>query len=123
MQLAQCDVPCQPTDLACHQACWTAHAGGISDGALLVDCAAKQCAQGCPGLTPLTPCQKCLYQTCPAPMNACIANPECTNLLYCMAACADQACLDGCSAQHPQGTADAAPVTTCASQGCAAICS
>jgi len=123
VQLAQCDVPCAPNDLACHQACWTANVGGISDGALLVDCAAKQCDQGCPGLTPLTPCQKCLYQTCPAPMNLCVSNPECTLLLYCMASCTDPGCLQDCYAQHPDGTADAAPVTDCVEQGCAPSCS
>jgi hypothetical protein len=123
VKLAQCDIPCAPGDLACHQACWTANPEGISAGALLVDCASKSCAEGCPGLTGLTPCQKCLYQECPAAMNPCIANAECTNLLYCLAACTDATCQNGCATAHPGGIEDAGPVSACAQQRCAATCS
>ena len=122
VNLAACGAGCAANDLACFQTCWTANPDGISDGALLVDCAASSCSAGCPGLTPLTPCQKCLYQQCPAPMNKCVANADCVALLYCLGACTNEACYDGCYAQHPGGVEDVTPVGECSQVSCTAAC-
>jgi hypothetical protein len=122
VQLAGCGSSCAPNDATCLQACWTASPNGIADGALLVDCAAEKCAAGCPGLTTLTPCQECLYQQCPGAMNTCVANAQCSLLLYCVASCTEPACQDACYAQHPEGLDDAGPVGACARMHCSATC-
>jgi hypothetical protein len=121
VNMAQCTLGCLPTDIACNQPCWTANPEGISVGALLAHCAATLCSQACPGYQPLTPCQKCLYESCPAAMNVCIANPDCTLLLFCLG-CQTPGCQNACYAMYPGGVTDAGPVATCAQGQCAAAC-
>jgi len=121
--LAQCAVQCDPGDFACNQACWSANPSGISAGALLVDCAATSCNAACPGLMPLPSCSKCLYQQCSTAMNTCIANSECTLLLYCLSTCGDPSCQNDCYNKHPNGLADAGPVGDCVANQCAPSCS
>jgi hypothetical protein len=121
-QLYECLLPCAPDDQDCQQACYTAHEDGISDGALLVHCAATVCATACPGYVPLMPCEECLFTECEAQMNTCGANPDCVALLGCLAECNTPGCENGCYALHAGGLGDAGPVGDCLQAGCAAAC-
>jgi hypothetical protein len=55
-------------------------------------------------------------------MNVCIANPDCTQLLYCLE-CQTPGCQNACYAMYPGGVADSGPVGTCLQAQCAAACS
>jgi hypothetical protein len=120
--LYECLLPCAANDVACQQACWTAHEAGISDGALLVHCAATVCAASCPGFAPITPCQECLFGECETQMNTCLANPDCVSLLACLDACTMPGCENGCYAMYPGGLGDAGPVGDCLQASCAPAC-
>lgn len=122
--LLQCLQACPPNDAGCGQTCLTAHENGISAAFLLGDCAATTCSASCPNANnALTPCQQCLYGACDIQMNACIANPECTAVISCYQACAgNMACQQQCTAQHPQGVADAQAVNSCAQASCSNAC-
>ena len=120
--MAQCLAKCSQTDEACKQTCWTAHPSGISHGSLLLDCAATTCTQGCPGYAPLGACLVCVYTSCQPEMNTCISNPDCTQLLACLAACTVPGCETSCYQQYPKGAAGAGPVASCLQAHCAAPC-
>lgn len=120
--LASCVLACPLSDVSCIQGCYAQHPDGISDGALLVHCAASDCPQACPGYQPLEPCTRCLYEACPSTMNTCVANAECTQLLLCLDACLDEACVDQCYADHPAGLTDAAALGTCSQRHCIEAC-
>ncbi len=121
LALSACIVGCGGT-AECYQGCATDHPTAISHGALLVDCAATSCPEACPGYVPLTTCQECLYTRCQDEMNACIANPDCTELLYCLGDCTDAECTNDCYFEHPDGTGDAGPVGTCLQDECPGEC-
>ena len=120
--MAGCLAKCAPNDEPCDQLCWTAHPSAISEGALLLDCAATTCSKGCPGYAPLGKCLVCVYTACQPEMNTCIAKPECTQLLACVAACKTPDCETSCYQQHPGGSADAGPVANCLQAHCSAEC-
>jgi len=121
--LLACTGTCGASDAACNQACVTAHADGISPVELLTGCAAASCPQACPGSTPLSTCNQCLFGECPAPMDACVANAECTAYLGCLKPCAGQpACIATCQSAHPGGLVDASEVSACASSDCLDAC-
>lgn len=120
--LAQCTAQCDVGDVACNQECWTDFPEGISDGALLTHCAATVCTDACGPFVPLTPCQQCLYAECPTQMNVCVANPECTELLECLAACDEAGCENTCYTVHQGGLADSGPVGDCAQESCTQEC-
>lgn len=121
--LATCVLACPAGDTGCIQDCYTLHPDGISDGALLVDCAATDCPMGCPGYQPLDACTLCLYQKCPSQMNTCVANAACTQLLVCVDACkGDETCNNGCYTDYPAGLNDAGAVGTCLTANCDAQC-
>jgi hypothetical protein len=122
VSLAQCAIGCTPGDMECEQPCWTQNPGGISDGALVTHCAATFCQSECPGYAPLDECQLCLFSSCSAAMNTCVANPDCNALLFCLADCTAPGCENQCYAAHPGGLADAGPVGTCLQQACAGPC-
>ena len=121
LALSACILSCGGTP-ECYQSCATQHPTAISRGALLVDCAARDCPVECPGYQPLTECQSCLYARCPEQMNTCVANPDCTELLYCLDACTDAECTNDCYFEFPDGTGDAGPVGTCLQDECPAEC-
>lgn len=53
-------------------------------------------------------CDQCVQQNqgqCSTEINACVSNPDCSQLLMCQQNCADQACIDGCSQKFPAGVA------------------
>lgn len=123
---ADCTFACADWDWECYQACNTAHPNGISDAVLLNDCAADSCEAECAGypLIELTPCQQCTYESCETQMNSCLANPACTELVFCINDCfGDTSCQESCYATHPGGVTDMGPVGQCAINSCAAECS
>lgn len=120
--LAQCTFACPVGDIECNQLCWTTYPEGISDGALLTQCAATTCSGQCGALNPLTECQICLYGECSQAMNTCVSNPECTALLTCLDLCEDPGCENTCYAVHPDGLADSGPVGDCAQDACLQQC-
>jgi hypothetical protein len=119
--LSACVANCGGT-ADCYQGCATEHPEGISGGALLTHCAGTVCTDACPGYVPLAPCQECLYTRCQGAMNTCVANPECTLLLYCLDACVDPDCTNDCYFEYPDGTGDAGPVGTCLQDECPVEC-
>ena len=122
---ASCVIDCAPDDAMCLQACNTAYPDGITDAVLLNDCAATSCPQECAAfnLYELDPCESCLYLECETAMNACLAVPECTALLFCLADCGgSMSCQNTCYATYPGGIEPATPVGTCSSQNCAGEC-
>ena len=122
--LAQCNAACNIADAGCFQACWALYPEGISDGAVLTDCAATTCNDECGGLfTPLNDCQLCLYGECSDAMNTCVANPQCFALLACLDTCDDVGCENTCYAVYPDGLADSGPVGQCAQDACLRVCS
>jgi hypothetical protein len=121
--LADCIYNCPVGDTACHQGCATQYPDGITDGALLAHCAATNCPAECPGWQPLTDCQLCLYQSCEPQMNLCIANADCTAMLYCIDACgSDATCTNGCYAMYPNGLNEAYAVGICSQANCLPSC-
>ena len=120
--MAMCLDKCAIGDEPCDQLCWTAHPSAISEGALLLDCAATTCTKGCPGYQPLGACLVCVYTDCQMEMNTCIANPDCTQLLACVSACTTPACETSCYQMYPKGAAGAGPVANCLQAHCATEC-
>jgi hypothetical protein len=121
--LAECVSGCAPGDQACQQACRSAHVDSISQGAILGDCAAKNCAADCPLAQPLNPCLACMFPSCPTEMNQCLADPECTAIIECAEPCmGDQICVFNCAQQHPNGTSAAQDVLSCLNQSCSVEC-
>lgn len=120
--MAQCTAGCAIDDPVCNQGCWSQYPDGISDGALLTHCAAVDCPAECGPYVPLTRCQECLYRDCPAEMNVCVANPDCTALLECLAACGAPGCESSCYTAHPDGLADSGPVGKCGQDACTTEC-
>jgi hypothetical protein len=125
LSLAICVGGCSPNNNpACLQPCYAQHPGAVSQSALLSDCMGSACLAQCPGYEPLTPCRLCLFTNCAAAMNACLANPDCTPILFCSEACPanDNTCVATCNSAHPAGVALAAAVATCLDQHCASDC-
>ena len=120
--MAACLAKCAIDDVPCDQLCWTAHPSAISKGALMLDCAATTCAKGCPGYKPLGACLVCVYTSCQMEMNTCIARPDCTQLLACVAACTVPGCETSCYQQFPDGAAGAGPVANCLQAKCPTEC-
>jgi hypothetical protein len=121
--LASCALACPVNDYACWQACYEMHPDGISDGALLVHCAATECPMGCPGYVPLDPCSLCLYEKCPSQMNKCVANADCSLTLVCLQGCnGDELCNNDCYAMYPNGLSDVGAVGTCSVDNCSDVC-
>ncbi len=122
---ASCVLACDLTDGACLQDCNTQYPDGITDVVLLNDCAANACADECSEypLLALTDCQQCTYESCEPQMNACLANPDCANVLFCVDECAgDMQCFEGCYAKYPGGLTDAAEVGACNKDNCLSTC-
>jgi hypothetical protein len=122
---AACTFECEAGDYECYQVCNTQHPAGITDAVLLNDCAADACPTECEGypLIALTDCERCTYESCESQMNTCLANPDCTDLVFCLQDCGvDMACQNGCYAEFPGGISDATPVGTCAQTNCQSAC-
>lgn len=120
----QCLGTCMPGDATCAQSCANVHEPGISAAILTADCAGTTCDASCDFGKALPDCQKCLYTSCPAEMNACIANAECIALIQCLQACApgDMACSQGCVSDHQDGLADVQAIVPCRNDLCGDVC-
>jgi hypothetical protein len=119
--LFQCGGPCDG-DPQCVEACYAEHQDGISDAALVSDCAAVFCPDACPGFegSQVDPCTKCILKGCEAEMNACLAEPACLQLYECLTACppVDLMCQDGCYNKYSSGIPSLQTLLTCASDEC-----
>lgn len=119
--LVSCSQGCAG-DPACNQGCFTNNQNGISEAALVNDCAATNCAM-CPGTAALDPCSKCLFGACPDALSKCLANSECAALVTCAQGCGGDAfCQLGCYDDHPAGQNDADAVSSCAQDSCPGQC-
>jgi hypothetical protein len=61
-------------------------------------------------------CQQCAFAAdCSSEADACAGNPECLALNMCIGMCPanDQACVDQCFADHPEGEADLGALAQC----------
>ena len=116
--LVACSQACAPGDTACGQACFTNNQAGISNAALVGDCAATQCP-ACTGSAALGPCEKCLFTSCSAQMNKCLANADCNGLIQCVQ---DGGDAFGCAFEYPDGTDDAQAVSDCLDNNCSGQC-
>ncbi|WP_437743811.1 hypothetical protein WMF39_01680 [Sorangium sp. So ce1504] len=122
--LGNCLLGCAAEDVACEQACLTAHRAGISGIFLEGGCASERCSAQCPSRDALSPCASCRLTGCAAEMNACVAEPSCRAMLACVDACrADgDGCLEVCSAMHADGVQAAGAVFACEEARCGADC-
>ncbi|WP_441289234.1 hypothetical protein ACSRUE_00080 [Sorangium sp. KYC3313] len=122
--LGNCLLGCAAEDVACEQACLTAHRAGISGIFLEGGCASERCSAQCPSRDALSPCASCRLAGCAAEMNACIAEPSCRAMLTCVDTCrADgDGCLEVCSAMHADGVQAAGAVFACEEARCGADC-
>ena len=118
--LVQCSQACAG-NADCNQDCFTNNQNGISEAALLNNCAATQCPS-CPGTSALSPCELCVFTSCSSQMNACLANPDCNALLACVQACPMDAnydaCVQDCGFLNFGGIDDAQNVSSCVSANC-----
>lgn len=126
--LVNCLSPCDPADMACVQPCLTMYEGSISTAFLLGDCAAAPCDGVCMGVATQQPCPKCLFEKCPAQMNACLADPACYEILQCAVACPpnDFVCALACTNGQPtESTNKAVAVQGCttSAEQCQTECS
>jgi hypothetical protein len=95
------------------------------------------CLQGCqgggPGATSSSSgggmaCQNCTFQNCMGEAGMCAGNNDCIAWAQCVNACADQACVQACSAAHPASAMQQQAVTACTCQPnacqmqCGALC-
>lgn len=125
LALGGCAVGCAAGDYDCYQACWSKQPTGITDLAIVNDCAAERCSDECAqfALIDLDDCEHCLYSHCEATMNSCVSNAACMGYWSCYESCADDgACQDGCADEYPGGVIDASFVASCAQQECATSC-
>lgn len=109
------------TDLS---ACYDQHPDGVWDFSGVVICRKNHCAEECGiaaaecgGIVP-TPasCLPAIKRACCAQTTTCGENDDCVALIYqCFDEnqCANQACLDDCYAQYPNGVADFEAMADC----------
>jgi hypothetical protein len=112
-------------DPACAQTCYTTHAAGLSDAALVADCAATACDGSCNwGGEPLDPCTKCLYLDCSAEMNACVGDTECLAVWDCLQGCGpgQLTCHQACYDAHPSGVLPLENLLGCSNDQCPNTC-
>lgn len=127
--LVLCLSGCAAGDEECFQQCLTVNEDGISDAFLVADCVQDKCADtACEfPLDEVTECQTCLFGKCEADMNACIANPDCSQILFCFQECekadpVDPTCGQKCYDASPGGQQDLDAVNTCRDANCDAVC-
>lgn len=120
--LAWCIGNCPAGYNPCVQSCYSNSPTGISDAALVVECAATLCQAHCPGFGSLPPCNLCMFEGCPGEMNACLADPDCAALLYCVNGCTDQTCATSCVADHGGVTLLVSNLSSCMTAACGTPC-
>jgi len=68
-------------------------------------------------------CLACAQTTCDAEIGACTADDACAASLTCVQGCPDDACIETCLADNPNGTMLITPVFDCAVARCSDDCS
>lgn len=111
-------------DPNCEQSCLTLHENGISDALLVSGCAGTTCNGDCQFGEPVTPCEECLLTDCAAEMNACLAQPSCSNLWACLNGCPplNVTCQQQCYQDFGAGTPALQTVLDCVGQQCSGVC-
>ncbi|HEY8078523.1 MAG TPA: hypothetical protein VIF62_30545 [Labilithrix sp.] len=123
------------TDDACFNACYSAHPSGAAKLDDLSRCVESSCASQCGGGGPPPPsgstcgfgsgdptCDSCLDTSCCTDADACLGDADCTALLDCGNACADDACISACEAAHPSGAKLLDTLSTCVTSTCGSAC-
>lgn len=120
--LAACAGNCAAGDQQCSQNCLTMNQAGISDAIILSECTATQCAAACPTVARPDACQLCAAQSCPAQLNACVAEPQCLQIIACAEQCGpdDFVCLLGCQDDFGNGQDEAEALGGCVENVCPA---
>lgn len=67
-------------------------------------------------------CSVCAHAQCSVELNACTSNQQCTEILSCVSACTEQACVDKCVAGYPAGKPTFYGFMTCVEQKCQTEC-
>jgi hypothetical protein len=67
-------------------------------------------------------CQPCAYDSCCDQVSACNQASDCYALLTCLGPCLDQACVDACNAQFPNGVDALDAFDACLTGSCAMDC-
>jgi hypothetical protein len=67
-------------------------------------------------------CVTCLTTNCSTELGACQASADCTKIISCAGACADQACADKCVTDNPGGKTAWDAVEACGTTKCATEC-
>ena len=125
--LLQCAGDCSGNDPGCTQVCYTQFESGISDAALITDCAGSLCPAQCPGNggSTLDDCTECILQDCETEINDCLAAPECLQLYDCLTnQCGplDLMCQDACYDTYDAGISKLQTMLTCAGNECPNAC-
>lgn len=141
--LSNCLKSCKSND--CMQKCLMDHQDGYPYLQSLSSCAAQNCANECKEDkdkgTPDTgdnggntsgntggntggdnSCKTCMQTKCSSQLNQCAANPECVALIQCIDPCNDDACVQNCAQQHPNGVSDVNNIVQCVQTNCSAEC-
>ncbi|MBK9001397.1 MAG: hypothetical protein IPM35_37230 [Myxococcales bacterium] len=103
----------------CRAAAPCAACGAVQDGGGGASGASKVLDQECGPSTKTHKCLKCLDEQCCKTEAACEQSPECKAAYQCWKDCPDNACLEACFAQHPDGVQlfleqNACPLALCA---------
>jgi hypothetical protein len=83
---------------------------------------------GAPACKDLGDCQECVNCStspggdCEDPAQSCFDSPPCAALVRCQNMCADQACVEQCVADHPEGEAGFFALLECVSSACDGVC-
>ena len=67
-------------------------------------------------------CSVCAHAQCSVELNACTSNQQCTQILSCVSACTEQACVDKCVGGYPAGKPTFYGFMTCVEQKCQTEC-
>src|SRR5258705_576308 len=76
----------------------------------------------CPAMANDDMCTTCLKSKCCSEINACASDAQCAGLSMCAAACADNACIQNCFNQFPQGLNALQAILDCQMTNCATEC-
>ena len=92
----------------------TSH-GGSSGGSKTAACGVT---------TGIAACDACLDQKCCSQAKACSGNADCLGLSRCASQCSanDDACVQSCTSQYPNGRTDLQAALACANDSCPTEC-
>lgn len=97
--VATCIKACAANDTSCDYGCFVGHTTGISEAAVLEDCASRQCATGCNVTLELTSCESCMFTMAMSDVDACLTTSDCAAYFLCLTSCgSDPTCPSTCGA-------------------------